>query len=102
MTNLHSECPAIDVEQGLLFLDLRGLLLPQPDDLPNDFDVEPRRFRFAVDVFDIVTECLSLFFQPLDPLNETPEPVRRYASHVGFIVALLLDGCYSHDLVPVE
>jgi hypothetical protein len=67
---LHTQGVFIDVQQGILFLDVFFVHFAKLDDLAHDFNVETGPFGFRKYFFDVGGQGCLFLFQAFDPFDE--------------------------------
>src|SRR5664279_5924512 len=67
----------VEVEQRIALVTLVLVLLPEPDDLLQDLDVEALALGLGKDVLLLVVHCLEALVDILDALNERAKPIAR-------------------------
>src|SRR6516165_1174746 len=91
---LHAYGAAIHVQQRLLLLDFRRLLLADADELADHLHVKPGGFRLGIDVLDVGGQGLALLLKPLDALDDAAQTLAR---NVG---RLIFRRVQRHDSAP--
>ncbi len=66
----HSKRAEIEIEYRFLLLQVGLVELPHTHNLTHDLGVEARALRLGINLADVGGQCRTLFFQPLDAVDE--------------------------------
>jgi hypothetical protein len=70
-----AECGLVQLQQSVLLLDLRLVLLPALHDLAHDLGIEAVALGLGIDLADVRREGVLLAIQPLNAVEEGAQPV---------------------------
>src|SRR5262249_40154481 len=93
----HAERMHVGLENSLVLAPFIGILLAQPPDRAQPFDVEAVRLSLGVDVANVIADRFFLFFQLFDALDESLQVIFCKATRRPF-----LSGGSGHETLLVR